>query len=157
MRTNGVIATILDDNDEAEAPSDFLAPSETESATTASFGEALDGVVEPDAPGDNAGMFGDLEEPFLPGDRESFIKNAWATMGARFGRTDPRLDAHATGRAHSAFRDAFAGSHARSPEMNIVLDLADAARVFAYRGLRAAARRLQDIATRLADRIAPTH
>ena len=131
-----------------------------EPSTTAGFGEAFNGVVEEDVPGDNA-KAADVplvEEALSMSNRMidelRHAANAWRRIRPK---TDPRLDAHATGRAHGAFRDAFAGSSVRSPEMNVVLDVADAARVLVYRGLRAAAMRLQDFATRLANRITPTH
>ena len=60
-------------------------------------------------------------------------------------------EAHAAGKAHTAYQNAGAGSYPYPRTMNVVITFADAARVFAYRGLRAVADKLRD----LADRIAP--
>lgn len=55
-------------------------------------------------------------------------------------------EAYAAGRAHAAAQTAAPGI-----KLNVVIDFADAARTFAYHGLRALARRIE----RLADRIVP--
>lgn len=127
-----------------------------EPSTTAGFGEAFDNVVEADAPGDNEGMFGDPDVTMR--DEEAPWAKAFRSARRSFSHLpDPRIVAHAVAQAHAAYRDASAGSHAYPPSINVVLDVADAARVLAYRSLRAAAAHLQDFATRLADRITPTH
>ena len=62
-------------------------------------------------------------------------------------QSDPFLDAFAATKAHAAARAASPGTR-----MNVVITLADAARVFAYRGLNELSRRLRV----LADRFEPT-
>lgn len=75
-------------------------------------------------------------------------------VSSRFNRPasipDAHVEAHAAGKAHAAYQDAGFGSYPYPRPMNVVITFTDAARTFAYRGLNVVARKLYEIAVRIA-------
>ena len=88
----------------------------------------------------------------LTSDQREWLRGRVSSHFNRRTRTpNPRLEAHAAGKAHAAYDAAgVGGSYPYPRDMNVVITLADAARTFAYRGLNALAGKLREIAVRIA-------
>lgn len=90
------------------------------------------------------GLLTGVEPTPMLGKEDTTWERAWS------GAPDPRVEAHAVNQAHAAYRNAGAGSYPYLRAMNVVITFADAARTFAYRGINALARKLDEIAERIA-------